>query len=73
MATKEYQKTKGLFYVYDPSAGDYYKGQYRGAAQYTKHRWDAQEYKTAQGALSVAEKLGDGFIVVDANGRQYVG
>ena len=71
--TKEYQKTKGLFYVFNPDAKDYYKGQYRGAAQYTKYQWEAHEYKTVQGALTVAERLGAGFIVVDANGRQHIG
>lgn len=69
MASKEYVKTKGLFYVHDPAAGDYYKGQYRGSAQYTKHQWDAKEYKTVQGALDIAEKLGRGFVVVDTEGK----
>lgn len=73
MSTKQYQKTKGHFCVYDPSVKDYYKGQYRGAAQYTKYRYEAQEYKTVQGALTIAEKLGGGFIVLDADGRKYAG
>ena len=73
MANKDYQKTKGLFYVYDPAAEDYYKGLYRGVTQYTKFQWDAQEYKTLQGALTVAEKLGRGFVVVDKDGKTYAG
>ena len=69
----KYHKTKGTFYVYDPDAQDYYKGLYRGVAQYTKYRWDAQEYKTVQGALSIIENLGSGFIVVNAEGIKYGG
>lgn len=68
--SRSYQKTKGSFFVYDPMAEDYYRGQHHGAAQYTKHQWDAHEYKTLQGAVTAAESLGTGFIVVDKDGKR---
>ena len=69
--SKDYRKTKGMFFVYDPAAGDFYKGKYQGAAQYTKFQWEAHEYKTPQGAVMMCEALGSGFIVVDKDGKQY--
>lgn len=71
MNSKNYQKTKGAFYVFDPIAKDYFRGMHRGSIHYTAHQWDAQVYKTLKGALTVAANLGGGFVVVDADGRQY--
>lgn len=70
--SRDYKKTKGMFYVYDPAADDYYKGQYQGAAQYTKYQWEAREYRTMQGAVEMAKALGNGFIAVDRDGKKCV-
>ena len=67
--SKDYQKTKGSFYIYDPAIEDYYKCREHGVNQYTTHLWDAQVYKTLQGAIKAAETLGDGFVVVDKDGK----
>ena len=69
--SKVYQRTKSLFYVYDPIAEDYFKGMYRGVAQYTKFQWEANAYKTLQGAVAMRETLGQGYEVVDKDGKKY--
>lgn len=69
--SRDYKRTKGQFFVYDPAAEDYYKGLYQGTAQYTKFQWEAKEYKTVQGAATMCETLGGGFIVVDKDGKKY--
>lgn len=67
--SKDYQKTKGQFFIYDPAAGDYYMCREHGVERYTKFQWEAQVYKTLQGAIGTAESLGGGFTVVDKDGK----
>lgn len=70
--SRHYTKTKGTFYIYDPAAGDYFKGIYKSTAEYTKYQWEARVYKTIQGAKAALEALGSGFIVVDQDGKMCV-
>ena len=70
--SRDYQKTKGSFFLFDPSTEEYYKGLYKGSSQFTKYQWEAHEYKIIGNARKVQEELnnesGSCFVVVDRNG-----
>lgn len=71
MGHKEYRKTKGMYYILDPIAGDYYQGKENGMERYTKDLWNAKVYKVLGMAFAAMDNLGTGYVVVDANGKKY--